>query len=111
MIPGMGNIDPKKMQAMMRQLGIKTEEIEAERIVIETPEKNIIIQNPGVQKIIMQGQTSWQITGEEQEELRGPSSADIELVSEKTGKSKAEAEHALKEANNDIAEAILKLSE
>ena len=35
---------------------------------------------------------------------------DIDLVAEQTGKSKSEAEKALKETDGDIAEAILKLT-
>jgi len=33
------NIDPKKMQAMMKQMGIGQEEIDATKVTIETPEK------------------------------------------------------------------------
>ena len=35
---------------------------------------------------------------------------DIDLVASQTGKSKEEAENALKEANGDLAEAIMRLS-
>ena len=37
------NLDPKKMQAMMRQLGIAQEELDAKRVIIETDDKKIII--------------------------------------------------------------------
>lgn len=111
MMPGLGGFDPKKMQAMMRQLGIKSEDIDAERVIIECPDKRIIIEQPSVQKIIMQGQASWQISGSEHTESRGPSDEDISLVAEKTGKSKEEAKKALEAANGDIADAIMKLSE
>jgi len=111
MFPGLGGMDPKKMQAMMKQLGIKQEEIPAERVVIEKPDGKTIIENPSVQKITMQGQESFQITGEilDSEELQF-SEDDIKLVAEKTGKSESESKTALEETN-DIAEAILKLSE
>lgn len=103
-----GGIDPKKMQAMMKQMGIKQEEIEASRVIIEQSSGKIIIENPNVQKVTMQGQDSWQITGDAREE-GGFSEADIEMIMEKTGKSKAEAMRALDETG-DIAEAIVKLS-
>ncbi len=109
MIPGLGGMSPKKMEAMMKQLGIKQEEIDAKRVIIERDEGNIVIENPGVVKIGMQGQESWQITGDAREEEAGISEDDVKLVAEKTGKSEEEARKALEETN-DIAEAIVKLS-
>jgi len=107
-----GGIDPKKMQAMMRQMGIKQEEISANRVIIEGSDKNIIIENPNVQKIVMQGQESWQITGQAREEQieEEIKDSDIQLVAEKTGKSEEQARKALEESKGDIAEAIMKLS-
>ena len=103
------NIDPKKMQAMMKQMGIKQEVVEAERVIIEGSEKRIVIENPDVVKVKMGGQESWQITGEALEEVyEGISEADVALVAEKTGKSKEESRKALTETK-DIAEAIMKL--
>ena len=104
-----GGFDPKKMKSMMKQLGINQEDIEAKRVIIEKEDGKIIIENPSVQKIKMQGQESWQITGESREESLGLSEEDIALVAEKTGKSKIEAKKALEETH-DIAEAIVKLS-
>ena len=106
---GGGGMDPKKMKAMMKQLGINQEDISAKRVIIEKEDSRVIIENPAVQKIKMQGQESWQITGESHEESLGVSEEDIALVAEKTGKSKAEAKKALEETG-DIAEAIVKLS-
>ena len=40
-----GGIDPKKMQAMMKQMGIKQEEIDAKRVIIEKSDGRIIIEN------------------------------------------------------------------
>ena len=45
MFPG---LDPKKMQSVMKQMGIAQEEISANRVVIETDEKNIIIHMPNL---------------------------------------------------------------
>ena len=107
MIPGLGGISPKKMQAMMKQMGMEQDEIEAERVIIEKSDGKIIIDNPNVQKIVMQGQESWQITGNSIEEDN--SEKDVDLIVEKTGKSREEAKKALEETE-DMAEAILKLS-
>lgn len=106
-----GGLDPKKMKSMMKQMGINQEEIEASRVVIERAEGNIVIANPNVQKITMQGQTSFQIAGEISEEVAELSGEDISMVAEKTGKSKDEAKKALESVNGDIAEAILMLTE
>ena len=111
MFPGMPKIDPRKMQAMMKQMGINQEEIEASRVIIELEDKKIIIENPSIQKIKMQGQSSYQISGEEHEESSESfSEDDVSLVMQKTGKSKAQVLEALDETG-DIAEAIIKLSD
>jgi len=111
MFPGIPKIDPRKMQAMMKQMGINQEEIEAQRVIIEGSDKKIVIENPSIQKIKMQGQSSYQISGEEHEEsILSFSEEDISLVMEKTGKSKDEVLEALDETG-DIAEAIIKLNE
>lgn len=108
MIPGIGGLNPKKMQAMMKQLGIKQEEIEANRVIIERNEGNIVIDNPSVMKIEMNGQESWQISGEVSEEKI--SDEDVKLVMEKTGKSEQEVRDVLEANKGDIAETIASLS-
>jgi nascent polypeptide-associated complex subunit alpha len=112
MLGGLGGVNPVQMKAMMKQMGIKQEEIDASRVIIECSDKNIVIEPANVQKIVMQGQESWQITGDVREESKeeGIKEEDIVLVAEKTGKSKEESLNALEESNGDIAEAILKLS-
>ena len=100
------------MQAIMGQMGIKQQEIDANRVIIECDDKNIIINNPSVIKINMQGQDSFQISGDvSEEELEQDSTGgDIETIMEKTGCSKENAEIALEKANGDLTEAILSLS-
>ncbi|MEN7982226.1 MAG: nascent polypeptide-associated complex protein [Nanoarchaeota archaeon] len=108
-----GGINPKKMQGMMKQMGIAQEEISASKVIIEKKDGNkLIIQEPSVIKIKMQGQTSFQITGEEKEESEEIkiSEDDINTVIEKTGCSKEQAKKSL-EKTNDLAESILELSE
>ena len=108
----MFNIDPKKMQQMMKQLGMKQEAVDAKRVVIEQDGRNIIIDNPSVSKIQMQGQETWQITGEAREEANEAETTenDVRTVMEKTGKGRKEAENALKKADGDLAQAIIELS-
>ncbi len=103
-------IDAKKMQAVMKQMGIKQEDIPAERVIIETGDKNIIISNPSVTKINMQGQESFQITGEVSEETGENPEEDIRTIMEKTNCTEKEAKEALEKSSGDLAEAILELN-
>lgn len=103
------NLNPKKMQAVMKQMGISQEEIDASRVVIEKQDGNkLVINNPSVVKIKMQGQESLQISGDIEEES-GVSESDIKIVMEKTGCSKGEAKQSLQETG-DLAESILNLT-
>jgi len=108
-----GGIDPKKMNAMMKQMGISQEEIDASKVTIEkTNGENIIIENPSITKVKMQGQETFQIAGDIRVESAQVkiSKEDIKTVMEKTNCSEKEAIEALEETG-DLAEAILKLSE
>jgi len=110
MLPGM---NPKKMAQMMQKMGISQKDINASRVVIETPENNIIINNPQVIQVNMQGQETFQISGdisEEAAEEGGINEEDIKTVAEKTGKSEDEAKEALEKNDGDLAKAILELS-
>lgn len=104
-----GGIDPKKMQAMMSKMGIKQDDIEASRVIIEREDGNIVIENPQVVKISMQGQLSWQITGDVKEEARGISEEDVRIVMEKAGVDEMKARKALETNDGDIAQAIVSL--
>ena len=61
MFPGM---NPRKMQQMMKQLGIKQEEIPATEVIIRLEDRELIIAKPSVSKVDMMGQETFQITGE-----------------------------------------------
>jgi len=104
MIPG---LNPKMMKQLMKQLNMQ--EIPAEQVIIKTADKEIVINNPEVMKLKIQGKTSFQITGEtEERELKIEiSPEDIKLVMEKTGIKEDSAREALETCNGDIAEAIL----
>jgi len=105
MFPG---LNPKKMQAMMKQMGIAQEEIDANKVIIEKDDGNIVINNPSIVKIKMQGQENFQISGnisEEQEENN--IEEDIQTIVEKTGCSEEKAKQALEKASGDLTEALL----
>jgi nascent polypeptide-associated complex subunit alpha len=119
MLPG--NINPRQLKHMMRRMGIKTEEINAESVVIHGAEKDIIIENPQVIKTIMQGQEIFQVSGgeireeekgeEEEKETEAPSinEEDVKVVMEQANVSEEEALEALEKTKGDIAEAIINL--
>jgi len=112
----LGGMNPRQMQKLMAQMGIKNEELEAKKVVIEKPDgSKIVIDDPSVTAIEMGGQKSFQITGEAREEKAGEGAAgaggedDAALVMKGAGCSREEAEKALREAGGDIAKAILSL--
>lgn len=125
MFPGMGGrggMNPKQLQAMMKQMGITMEDIEdVEEVIIRTPTVDIVITEAEVSKMIARGQgTTWQVAGKESRRPRAPAQPpapagpkftddDVALVAEQANVSKDEARKALEAANGETAEAILKL--
>jgi nascent polypeptide-associated complex subunit alpha len=106
----MMGMNPKQMQAMMKQMGINQIDIPSSRVIIEKEDGGkIIIDNPSVLKVKMQGQESFQISGDVSESEEKFSEDDIKVVMEKTKCSEKEAKKALEETS-DLAEAILELS-
>jgi nascent polypeptide-associated complex subunit alpha len=108
MMPGLGGMDPKHMAKLMQQMGIKTDEVNATRVIIEKDGANIVIENPQITKISMKGESTYQISGKENIQMQ-TSQEDINLVMQSCGASETEAKEALKSCNGDIAEAILTL--
>ena len=104
MFPGM---NPKLMKQAMQKMGIKQEELDAEEVIIKLKDKKLVIKNPNVSKINMQGHETFQITGDVSEES-SYNEDDIKTVMEQTECSEEEAKEAL-EKYDDIAEAILNL--
>ena len=100
---------------MMQKMGMQVNEIEGAReVVIITNDKRIIIEEPSVSAITLQGQQVYQVTGGKQREepLVKPEVAsedDARLVSEQAGVSLDEAKAALKAADGDLAKAIIEL--
>lgn len=103
------------MKAMMKQMGMSKNTLNATEVIIKTPDSTIVFDNPQVEKISMQGQVSFQVQGEfreveEQVQVK-ISQEDIEMVAEQASVSKERAKECLEEAQGDIAQAILNASE
>lgn len=110
MIPGM---NPRQMQQMMRQMGVQQVDIDAVRVVIECPDKRIVIDEPQVARVTMMGQQTWQVSGAAREEALSTApeitDEDVQTVVDATGVSVDDARAAIEEADGDLAAAIMKL--
>lgn len=107
----MFGVNPKKIEGMMKKMGISQTPLNVKKVIFETHEGNLIIDEPSVTKIVMNGQETYQVAGEAREEgTEKFSHEDVFIVKEQTGKSEEEAIKALEETEGDIAEAIAKLS-
>ena len=109
-MPGM---NPRKMQQMMKRMGIQQVDIPATEVIIKTEEKEIVITNPSVAKVNMMGQETYQVTGEAQERAVSTSpdiqEEDVQTVIEQTGVDEETARKALTKNDGDIAATILEL--
>jgi nascent polypeptide-associated complex subunit alpha len=108
-----GNINPRKMKQMMKQLGMQMDQIDdVQKIVIYTSKGSWIFEAAEVTAMTMQGVTTYQISGTprfEEAALQIPDE-DVQLVAEQAQVSTEEARKALLACKGDIAEAILKVS-
>ena len=105
MIPGM---NPKQLEGMLKQMGMKMENISATQVVIKSDNGDITIDNPQVVKTTMKGQVVYQVSGNADEATF--SEEDVKLVIEQSGvKDEEKVKKALQESNGEVVEAIMKL--
>ena len=112
MLPGM---NPRKMQQMMKRMGIKQVEIPATEVIIKTEEKEIVITEPSVSKVNMMGKETFQISGQinEREKITESeiSEDDIKTVMEQANVDEEKAKEALEKAGGDLAKAIMDMQQ
>ncbi len=96
-------IDIMNAMRMLRQMGVNMKELSAEEVIIKGEEK-IIIKNPKVSIFEYGGKRFYMIEGEEEREEF--SEEDINLLMEKTGKSREEVLEALKKSGGDLIKAL-----
>mgnify|MGYP006287830587 CR=1 FL=1 len=112
MFPGM---NPRQMQQAMKKMGIKQEAIPAQEVIIRLEDRDLVISEPDVQQVNMMGQNTFQISGVAEERARDTTvqvtDEDVQTVVDQTGVEADVARQAIMDANGDLAEAILKLSE
>ena len=106
---------PREARRMMKRMGLGMSELpDAQKVIIQTSTKEIMIEDPEVAVIEMQGQKIFQVTGGKitekaiKKEMAIPEE-DVRLVADQTGKSVEEAKRALEETGGDLAKAILLL--
>ncbi|MCD6536232.1 MAG: nascent polypeptide-associated complex protein [Thaumarchaeota archaeon] len=110
----------RRMQArMLGNLGLDLKELgTAEEVVIRLQDKELVLKNPSVVEMRIEGESIYQIIGGEleereaeqkMEEVYEPSQEDIALVAAQAGVGEEEAKNALIEAEGDLAKAILLL--
>jgi nascent polypeptide-associated complex subunit alpha len=100
---------------MMQRMGMSMDAIEeVKEVIIKTTNKEIVIEEPEVAVLAVQGQKIYQVTGGKitektvERKLAIPEE-DIRLVADQTGKSIEEARRALEDSGGDLAKAILLL--
>lgn len=111
-------MNPREARRMMQRMGMSMDNVQdVTQVIIKTTSKDIIIEQPEVSILNMQGQKIFQVAGgtitEKTPERATPKLAipeeDIQLVADQTGKTTNEARKALEECEGDLAKAILLL--
>lgn len=107
-------VNPREARRMMQRMGMSMDAVpDVEQVTIKTNNKEIIIEEPEVAVLEVQGQKIFQVTGgkitEKAAEPKAPTipEEDVRLVADQTGKSLEEARKALDESGGDLAKAIL----
>jgi len=115
MMPGM---NPRQMKKMMQQMGMQMDELDADEVIIKMRSgDDIVITDPNVVKMKVQGQESFQITGNVSSEGEGDnviveiSDDDIKMVAEQAKVTEAQAKEALEQNQGDLAKTILDLTQ
>lgn len=119
----MRRFNPRELKRMMDRMGMSTQGMpEVKEVIFRTSDKEMVVRNPAVTVIEIQGQRLFQVVGEGLEErelsvgaapeakaFRVPDE-DVQLVAQQAGVSLEEARIALEETQGNLAQAILLLS-
>ena len=126
MIPG-GPRNQRQMEMMMRRLGMTSEPLpDVEEVIVRTRTKEHVFAGPEVTVMTVQGIRTYQVVGQPVVRARGasgdsgarpaaaaapagPPEEDVRLVMEQANVPREEAIEALREANGEPAEAIMKI--
>ena len=129
---GGGGLNPRKMKQMMEQMGIDMEDIDAEEVIIRTPDEELYFSDAEVQLMEAQGQKTYQVVGDPESRDRGSDAGgeaatdeagsddgagdadaipddDVELVAMRADVGEDAAREALENADGDLAAAVERL--
>jgi len=113
----MRRINPREARRMMQRMGMSMGAMpDVEQVIFKTSTKEIIVENPEVAVMEMQGQKIFQVTGEKivekavEKAVKIPEE-DVQLVATQANVSLEQARAALEQTKGDLAQAILLLSQ
>lgn len=116
----MRRISSRDARRMMQRMGLNMTALpDVQEVVVRTSTKEIIIENPEVSVLDLQGQKIFQVAGGEITEKAAEREArkvsipdeDVQLVAQQANVGLDKARAALEETNGDLAQAILLLSQ
>lgn len=116
----MRRISSRDARRMMQRMGLNMTALpDVQEVVVRTSTKEIIIENPEVSVLDLQGQRIFQVAGGEITEKAAEREArkvtipdeDVQLVAQQANVGLDKARAALEETNGDLAQAILLLSQ
>ncbi len=112
----MSRVNSRKARRMMKQMGMKMDELgDIDTVILQGPKREIVIEGAAVTSINMQGQNMYQIAGgtatetKKEQELDIPEE-DVLLVAQQANVSVDRARAALEDAEGDLARAILMIT-
>lgn len=110
-------VSPRDAKRLMKRMGLSMGAMpDVQQVIMKTSTKEIIIENPEVAVMDMQGQKIFQVTGEKivektiEKKITIPEE-DVQLVAQQAKVSVDEARAALVQTKGDLAQAILLLSQ
>ncbi len=113
----MKRMNPREARRMMQKMGLNMGAMpDVEEVIFKTSSKEIIVENPEVAVMEMQGQKIFQVTGERiiekavEKAVKIPEE-DVQLVATQARVSPDQARAALEQTKGDLAQAILLLSQ
>ena len=119
----MARMDSRRARRMMKQMGMKMDELgDVHTVILQGKNREIVIEGPAVTSINVQGQKMYQIAGGKETERKPQTEAapaeeeplkipeeDILLVAQQANVSMEKARAALEQSGGDLAQAILML--
>jgi nascent polypeptide-associated complex subunit alpha len=113
----MKRFSPREAKRMMQRMGLNMGAMpDVQQVIFKTASKEIVVDNPEVAVMEMQGQRIFQVTGGKiveralEKEIKIPEE-DVQLVATQAKVSLEEARTALEQTKGDLAQAILLLSQ